>query len=114
VGKLRKVRVVQGVERSRAEVDDRQRCRRQHELQFEHLILATGSHPDEDSDALARQPAHDGLDIGLDLPDVPKSLLVIGGGYIGLELGTVYATLGSKVTVVEMTPGLLPAPIAIS
>ena len=44
----------------------------------------------------------------LDLPDVPKSLLVVGGGYIGLELGTVYATLGSAVTVVEMTPGLLP------
>ena len=45
---------------------------------------------------------------GLELPDVPKSLLVVGGGYIGLELGTVYATLGSKVSVVEMTPGLLP------
>jgi dihydrolipoamide dehydrogenase len=44
----------------------------------------------------------------LDLPDVPKSLLVVGGGYIGLELGSVYATLGSAVTVVEMTPGLLP------
>src|SRR5206468_5592106 len=44
----------------------------------------------------------------LDLPDVPKSLLVVGGGYIGLELGTVYSTLGSAVTVVEMTPGLLP------
>ena len=44
----------------------------------------------------------------LDLPDIPKSLLVVGGGYIGLELGSVYATLGSAVTVVEMTPGLLP------
>ena len=44
----------------------------------------------------------------LDLPDIPKSLLVVGGGYIGLELGTVYAALGSAVTVVEMTPGLLP------
>jgi len=44
----------------------------------------------------------------LDLPDVPKSLLVVGGGYIGLELGTVYATLGSRVSVVEMTDGLLP------
>ena len=44
----------------------------------------------------------------LDLPDVPQSLLVIGGGYIGLELGTVYAALGSRVYVVEMTPGLLP------
>ena len=39
---------------------------------------------------------------------MPKSLLVIGGGYIGLELGTVYAALGTKVTVVEMLPGLLP------
>src|SRR5712692_9445480 len=44
----------------------------------------------------------------LDLPDVPKTLLVIGGGYIGLELGSVYATLGTKVTCVEMMPGLLP------
>ena len=44
----------------------------------------------------------------LDLPDIPNSLLVVGGGYIGLELGTVYAALGSGVTVVEMTPGLLP------
>jgi len=45
---------------------------------------------------------------GLDLPDVPPALLVIGGGYIGLELGSVYAALGSRVTVVEMTGGLLP------
>jgi dihydrolipoamide dehydrogenase len=44
----------------------------------------------------------------LELPDVPGRLLVVGGGYIGLELGTVYAALGSKVTVVEMTDGLLP------
>src|SRR4029077_19974087 len=44
----------------------------------------------------------------LDLPDIPKTLLVVGGGYIGLELGSVYAPLGSAVTVVEMTPGLLP------
>jgi dihydrolipoamide dehydrogenase len=44
----------------------------------------------------------------LDLPDIPSTLLVIGGGYIGLELGSVYAALGTKVTVVEMTGGLLP------
>jgi dihydrolipoamide dehydrogenase len=44
----------------------------------------------------------------LDLPDVPKTLLVVGGGYIGLELGSVYAALGSRVTIVEMTAGLLP------
>ncbi len=44
----------------------------------------------------------------LDLPEIPKTLLVVGGGYIGLELGSVYAALGTKVSVVEMTPGLLP------
>jgi dihydrolipoamide dehydrogenase len=46
--------------------------------------------------------------LALELPDVPASLLVVGGGYIGLELGTVYAALGSRVSVVEMTAGLLP------
>ena len=44
----------------------------------------------------------------LELEIIPKNLLVIGGGYIGLELGSVYAALGTKVTVVEMMPGLLP------
>src|SRR5687767_9125376 len=44
----------------------------------------------------------------LQLDNIPKNLLVVGGGYIGLELGTVYAALGTKVTVVEMTAGLLP------
>ena len=44
----------------------------------------------------------------LELPDVPESLLVVGGGYIGLEMGTVYAALGTRVSVVEMTDGLLP------
>jgi len=44
----------------------------------------------------------------LDLLDIPKSLLVVGGGYIGLELGSVYAALGTRVTVVEMLSGLLP------
>ncbi len=44
----------------------------------------------------------------LNLEDIPGSLLVVGGGYIGLELGSVYAALGTRVTVVEMLPGLLP------
>jgi dihydrolipoamide dehydrogenase len=44
----------------------------------------------------------------LALDEVPRSLLVIGGGYIGLEMGTVYAELGSAVTVVELLDGLLP------
>ena len=77
-------------------------------LTFDNLILASGSTP-------AMPPA---FDIGsprvmdstgaLELADIPKSLLVIGGGYIGLEMGTVYAHLGTKVSVVELTGNLLP------
>ena len=78
------------------------------ELQFEHCILATGSSPTQVPSLALDSPRMMDSTSGLELPDIPKSLLVIGGGYIGLELGTVYATLGSKVSVVEMTGGLLP------
>ena len=78
------------------------------ELQFEHCILATGSHPTRIPSLSIDSPRMLDSTSALDLPDVPTSMLVIGGGYIGLELGTVYATLGSKVSVVEMTGGLLP------
>ena len=77
-------------------------------LSFEHAIIATGSYPTKipglsiTSDRLMDSTG------ALDLPDIPKTLLVVGGGYIGLELGSVYAALGTKVTVVEMTDGLLP------
>jgi dihydrolipoamide dehydrogenase len=78
------------------------------DVQFQHLILATGSHPTRIPTLALDSPRMMDSTSGLELPDVPASLLVIGGGYIGLELGSVYATLGSKVSVVEMTPGLLP------
>jgi dihydrolipoamide dehydrogenase len=78
------------------------------DLQFEHCILATGSSPTRIPSLALDSPRMMDSTSALDLPDVPKTLLVIGGGYIGLELGSVYATLGSKVSVVEMTPGLLP------
>jgi dihydrolipoamide dehydrogenase len=78
------------------------------ELSFEHCILATGSHPSSIPGLSIDSPWMMDSTSGLELPDVPKSLLVIGGGYIGLELGTVYAALGTRVSVVEMTPGLLP------
>jgi dihydrolipoamide dehydrogenase len=78
------------------------------ELTFEHCILATGSHPTKIPTLSLDSPRMMDSTSGLELPDVPRSLLVIGGGYIGLELGTVYAALGSRVSVVEMTPGLLP------
>jgi dihydrolipoamide dehydrogenase len=109
IAKLRKVRYLRGratltgprsmrVSGAEGEID----------LRFDHGILATGSHPTRvPSLSLDSQRMLDST-TALDLPDVPRSLLVIGGGYIGLELGTVYAALGSAVTVVEMTPGLLP------
>ncbi len=77
-------------------------------VQFEHAILATGSVPAIPPMLKVDDPRVMDSTGALDLPDIPQTLLVVGGGYIGLELGTVYATLGSAVTVVEMTPGLLP------
>jgi dihydrolipoyl dehydrogenase len=77
-------------------------------LTFEHAILATGSLPAVPPMLKVDDPRVMDSTTALDLPDVPTSLLVVGGGYIGLELGSVYATLGSAVTVVEMTAGLLP------
>jgi dihydrolipoamide dehydrogenase len=77
-------------------------------LSFENAIIATGSRPAV-IPALAVDSPHV-LDStsALELEDIPGSMLVIGGGYIGLEMGTVYAALGSKVSVIEMTDGLLP------
>ena len=78
------------------------------ELEFDALVVATGSSPAIpaplrlDSERVMDSTA------ALELPDLPAKLLVIGGGYIGLELGTVYAALGSEVSVVETLPELLP------
>ncbi|HPG41427.1 MAG TPA: dihydrolipoyl dehydrogenase [bacterium] len=77
-------------------------------LSFENAVLATGSRPAVIPGLAPDSPRIMDSTGALDLQDVPGKLLVIGGGYIGLEMGTVYAALGSKVTVVEMTPGLLP------
>ena len=75
---------------------------------FQNCILATGSSPTRvPSLSLESRRVMDSTG-GLRLDEVPKRLLVVGGGYIGLELGYVYAALGSKVTVVELTDGLLP------
>ena len=75
---------------------------------FRHAILATGSRPlgiagiEVESEKVMDSTA------ALELEEIPETLLVVGGGYIGLELGMVYAALGSKTTLVEMTGGLLP------
>src|SRR5258708_11357550 len=77
-------------------------------LSFDRIIIATGSRPAIIPSLQLDTPRMLDSTSALDLSDVPATLLVIGGGYIGLELGTVYAALGSKVSVVEMTAVLLP------
>ncbi|HIC96225.1 TPA: dihydrolipoyl dehydrogenase [Candidatus Bipolaricaulota bacterium] len=77
---------------------------------FTHCILAAGSRPLElPGLEFDHELVLDSTDaLALELEEVPEALLVVGGGYIGLELGTLYAKLGSKVTVVEMMDRLLP------
>src|SRR6202522_3497487 len=77
-------------------------------LSFDRIIIATGSRPTVVPSLKLDSPRLMDSTGALDLPDVPKTLLVIGGGYIGLELGSVYATPGTKVTCVEMLPGFVP------
>src|ERR1700704_6314138 len=77
-------------------------------LTFDRIVIATGSRPSVVPSLKLESPRMMDSTGALDLPDIPKTLLVIGGGYIGLELGSVYATLGTRVTCVEMLSGLLP------
>ena len=108
--KRKKIQYIQG----RALFQDNRRLKvkepegKERQITFEYAIIATGSQPirpkslDIDSVHIWNSTT------ALELKTIPKRLLVIGGGYIGLELGTVYAALGSLVEVVEMTAGLLP------
>ena len=81
---------------------------RQEQLGFDHAIVATGSRPAALPGVSLASPRILDSTTALEIQDIPKTMLVVGGGYIGLELGTVYATLGTQVSVVEMMPGLLP------
>ena len=110
VTKFRKVDFVQGTatfKNSKTLVVEKAGGDRE-ELSFDKIVIATGSRIatipslNIDSKKLLNSTT------ALDLPAIPKSLLVIGGGYIGLELGSVYQALGSNVSVVEMLDGLLP------
>lgn len=75
---------------------------------FGSIVLATGSSSVRLPEWPENSPRILDSTTALELAEVPGKLLVVGGGYIGLELGSVYAALGSRVTVVEMTSGLLP------
>jgi len=79
-------------------------------ITFNHCIIAAGSSsstipgiPFENENVLTSKTA-------LDLKKIPDSLLVIGGGYIGLEMGTIFSALGASVSVAEFLPNLLPGP----
>ncbi len=106
VAKAKQVEVIGG----RAVFEDSRGLRVEGEapqkIRFKHAIVATGSRPAELA-GLAGDRVMDST-AALELAEVPERLLVVGGGYIGLELGQVYAALGSRVTLVEMTDGLLP------
>ena len=77
------------------------------QVSLEHAILATGSEPVSLPDVEFSKNILSSA-TALDLPDVPEKMLVIGAGYIGLEIGSVYDGMGSKVSVVEMTDKLMP------
>jgi dihydrolipoamide dehydrogenase len=77
------------------------------QIRFEHCIIAPGSVPAMPKAFQLNDPRVMDSTGALLLPDIPKRMLVIGGGYIGLEIGMVYAALGTKITVVEFLDGIL-------
>ena len=77
------------------------------ELTFDQCIIAVGSSPSK-IPSFPDDPRIMDSTGALELDDIPEKLLVIGGGYIGLEMGSVYHALGSNVTVVEFMESLLP------
>ncbi|HUE85332.1 MAG TPA: dihydrolipoyl dehydrogenase [Vicinamibacterales bacterium] len=109
VAKLRKVNYLQGwaslVTPTRLHV---RTASGEEFVDVDYIILATGSEPTRIPALSINSPRVLDSTSALDLPEIPGTLLVIGGGYIGLELGSVYAALGTQVSVVEMTDGLLP------
>src|SRR6201993_4470674 len=110
LSKQRKVRYIQG----RAAFENSTTLRvtksdgSEESLSFGRIVIATGSRPAIVPALKLDTPRMMDSTGALNLEDIPGSLLVVGGGYIGLELGSVYAALGTRVTVVEMLPGLLP------
>ncbi len=109
LSKKRDVQLVQG--KATFESSDRVRVSGDQtaHVSFEHAILATGSRPIAlPGTAFGAQGRVMSSTGALELSDIPGKLLVVGAGYVGMELGSVYATLGSRVTLVELAEELLP------
>jgi len=77
------------------------------EISFDDAIIAVGSHPTR-IPGFPEDPRIMDSTAALALADIPASMLIIGGGYIGLEMGTIYASMGTEITVVEFMPQILP------
>ena len=108
VGKNRNVEILHG----RGYFEDSNTLRVETEqgqkyVRYEKAIVAVGSKPALPKTFDLGNPRVMTSTEALDIPDIPEELLVVGGGYIGMELGTVYATLGSKVTVIEALDTIL-------
>ena len=110
LSKARKVEFIQGKAFFKDEktLEVEENSGESYELEFENAIIATGSTPTELPNIEVDHKLIWNSKDALDLKEIPKKLLVIGGGYIGLELGSVYANLGSEVSIAEMTSGFLP------
>jgi dihydrolipoamide dehydrogenase len=109
LAKQRKVQVVNGVGQFESprtltvQTDDGLK-----RIEFEQCIIAAGSRPVQIPGFPNDDPRLMDSTGALALQDIPKRMLIIGGGIIGLEMATVYATLGAKVDIVELQDGLIP------
>jgi len=109
MAKARKVQIFIGVAEFISENEIKIICEESSKtISFDSAIIATGSRPALIPNIPNDHPSVMTSKEALQLDDIPKTLLVIGGGYIGLEMATVYNSLGSQVTVVEMLDSLLP------
>lgn len=110
LSKAREIKYIQGTARfiSENRLEIKEKEGENYELDFQYAIVATGSRnlklPNVEIDHKKIIDSTDALEVN----EIPKTMLVIGGGYIGLEIGSVYAAFGSSVSVAEMTTGFLP------
>ena len=110
LAKQRKIEIINGLatflSANRLSVKDNQN--KQITIKFNYCIVATGSSPSKINFLKKKHPKIINSTQALSLKEIPKKMLVIGGGYIGLELGTAFASFGSQITVAEFSSNLLP------